>query len=200
MIFNWLNEERTPYLNKTERMMGVLHSLAISNRQQLHTVTNWTNCQIEGALKRIRKQGKSKEERDKWLLYWKPTPRGSHVYTLAEKSIEHVRNLKDEYVGNQLKIKPLKGQVAHFLGLNEILCRVLQANCIIETWLSTKEVMSYLYYALKPERSPLNPDALIKVKGGREYFIEYDTGTESITRIEEKVHRYYEPPPPTLML
>lgn len=196
-------EDRTPHLSKSDRLMGVIRSLSISDRAQLNTITKyfgWTEMMVEGALQRIRKMGQTKEERDKWLISWQPRWRSPFVYTLGEKGIDYIKGIKDEpRTGSDYYIT--RGQVFHFMGTNEILCRAMRTGLIINGWLSSREVIQQLYFTLierkiqngivvaNESKSPLQPDAVIIIDGVP-YFIEFDTGSESPFRIEDKMHKY----------
>lgn len=57
MIFDWLDEKKTPGLKKTERLMGILFDLGMAKYDQLLAITNWTPNQLKGAKNRIRAMG-----------------------------------------------------------------------------------------------------------------------------------------------
>lgn len=188
MLVKWLDESQTPGFNKRDRLMGVIQSLGIAGRTQLITVTQWTEMEVDGAIQRIRKMGSTKEERDKWLRYWRPLPRGPYAYALGEKGLLYVRELLND--DKPFDVYSPRGQARHFMGVNEILCRVIRAGYPVETWLSQKEAMSFLYYQLLPNKSPVRPDGLIKVFGQKAFFLEFDTGTEVGVKLVDKFHKY----------
>jgi hypothetical protein len=190
MVFDWLDEERTPYLTMNDRMILVLYDLGITDKAQLSKITGWTDQQIIGAFNRIRKMGK-----DDWLRFWKIKPTRPNVYTLGPKAIAYARELRQEYA-DEKRTGGRKGQIHHTMGTNQILVRLLESDLEVETWRSTRESMSWLYHSLGLARKPkkerklkIRPDAMVKVNG-YELFVEYDTGTESIPRIEEKCYNY----------
>lgn len=181
MLVKWL--EGSSYMTKMDQMMGVIDSLGITDRRQLKIVTGWTENQIHGVLQRIRKKGEG------FLRTWQPKHKSPFVYSLDEKGINHVRAMKEANLEYD-KRTPKQGQVEHFMGTNEVLCRAIQAGYKIDTWLNGSETMSFLYYQLMPNKSPVKPDALIRVQGSSDALIEFDTGTESGWKIENKVQRY----------
>lgn len=186
MLAQWL--ENDDLYSKTDRLMGVIYSLRITDRRTLQIVTGWNEMQIHGGLQRIRNMG-GRNEKDKWLRAWQPTHRSNYVYTLGEKGIQHVRAIKDNALGYEEQELAIRGQITHFMGTNQILVRVIEAGLPFQNWYSSKDTMSYLHYQIRPFNSPVNPDALLKLEHG-DYFLEFDTGTENGGKIENKIHRY----------
>ncbi|WP_044639726.1 replication-relaxation family protein [Risungbinella massiliensis] len=187
MIKKWLEEDQ--YTSKTDQLMCVIYSLGITDRRQLQTVTGWTEMQIHGGLQRIRNLARGNETKDEWLLTWQPTYHSPYVYSLGEKGIQHVRALKEAAVkfdGQQ----PRRGQVSHFMGTNHILCRAIEKGYDVKDWMSAGETLSYLYYQLLPEKSPVMPDCTICIEGSQHYFGEFDTGKTSGGKLEDKFHKY----------
>lgn len=188
MLADWLEDlKNIEYRNKRDTLMGIIYSLRITDTRTIKVVTGWNDDQIRGALRRIRELGS--HEKESWLRSWQPRQRSAYVYTLGEKGIEHVRALKNYALGYEESELSIRGQVAHFMGTNNILVRAKQAKVPVENWYSQKDTMSYLFYQLRPLRSPVNPDALLKLSQGS-YFLEFDTGSENGGRLEGKVHRY----------
>jgi Replication-relaxation len=205
MIFNWLDEELVPGLSKTDRMALVLYDLAISDKEQIMRVTGWSKNQIDGAIQRLRKYAESEGGvPDDWVRFWQHRQGAGYVYSLGAKGIQHVRALRGEYV--KYKAVPLRGHVYHYHGLNEILVRLLDSELEITAWLSSKEAASWLWHTLikrelkdgrlseTTESLPLRPDALVRIGEDERdsFFVEYDTGTESSIRLEQKFHRYFD--------
>lgn len=182
MLAYWLEESK--YRNMTDTLMGVIFSLRISDQRMLKIVTGWTDNQIHGSLQRIRLMG------DNWLRSWRPQYRSPYVYTLGEKGIEHVRAIRNDALGYEEEELSIKGQIGHFMGTNKILTRAMEAGLPVENWYSTKDTMSFLYYQMRPAKSPVNPDALIKLANDS-YLLEFDTGSEGGGKIENKIHRYF---------
>ncbi len=61
MIFDWLDEQKTPGLTKSERLMGVLFDLGMATADQLQVITGWSKRQLKDAREGIRSKGKSGE-------------------------------------------------------------------------------------------------------------------------------------------
>jgi hypothetical protein len=205
-IFTWLDEKETPHMNTTERMMVTLYVFGIATIPQLERITGWPKPKVMAALNRIRRQGKTKQEKDEWLIYWIPGPGKPYIYTLGQKAIEHACALRKEQLGNGKKKKRphKKGHAGHFLGFNEILCRMIDGGIQIDEFMAGKEVMSWIYHQLidrkyirdedrvevdRPDYLPVKPDGLVEM-GGRQFFLEYDTGNESSTKLQERLERY----------
>lgn len=198
MILDVIDEEKVPYLTMTDRMVLILFDLGITNRAQIEAITGWTKDQVKNSIHRIRELAeKAGEDPDKWVRVWRPFQNQPSVYSLGELGIAHARALRGETTnGNG---RPLTGHIYHFLGLNEILVRLIQAGLEVEEWLSGKESASWVYHSLltreepgkqsQPQNTPLRPDAMITINGVT-FMVEYDTGTEPTPRLEEKFHRY----------
>lgn len=204
MIFTWLDEEKTPNFRRKDRMIGILFDLGITSKEQLLTVTDWTQNQITGTINKIR-QSVPERERDSWIRFWAPGESRKFVYSLGEKGIQHACAMIHQEVGRR---KPLEGQIAHFLGINEILCRLIRAGTRPKLWYSTKEASSYVYHhlterelifdndeqrftelKLKTPKFKIHPDAMVATDRGT-FFVEYDTGSENGHKIEDKFHKY----------
>lgn len=201
MIFDWIDEETTPDLLLTDRAILLVFTLGITRKDQLFTITNWSKNQLDGALKRIRNLGKTKEEKDAWLRVWRTGIKKPYVYSLGKKGNEHARLIREEPTNNG-SIQPLKkAQISHFLGINDILCRLLQAGLPVDDWMASKEVQSVLYHeglrrqytdngVKKVEkRAYVRPDGWLKI-GGKEYFVEYDNATKTPTKLKEQLKHY----------
>jgi hypothetical protein len=216
-LFAFLDEKETPYLNKMERIVITIHLFGICTMKQLETVTGWSRRQIQDALNRLRSRGamvgattdlqkqKEKEEKDKWLRFWR-LPDQTYAYALGKYGLEWAVSLRKESMGSgYTKKKPhAQGHAAHFLGFNNILCRLLDAGIPIEEWMVGKEVMSYLFYEFKERQTikgggietkkikflPFRPDGLLRVHD-HVFFLEYDTGSESNTKLKERLDRYF---------
>jgi hypothetical protein len=184
MLAHWLEKpSEYEYRNMTDTLMGVIFSLRITDQKTLQIVTGWSSNQIHGALQRIRTLGKN------YLITWRPKYRSPYVYTLGEKGIQHVKAMRDDALGYEEDELSIRGQIGHFMGTNRILCRAFQAGLPVENWYSTRDTMSFLHYQMKPKKSPVNPDAMIKLKDSS-HLLEFDTGSENGGKIETKIHRY----------
>src|SRR5690606_19446844 len=97
MIFHYLDEEMTPYLNKMERLTIVIHLLGFATKKQLVTITGWKEERIADTLQQIRKQGKSDAQKDKWLKIWKVSAIGAtNIYSLGINSVNLAADLRKE--------------------------------------------------------------------------------------------------------
>lgn len=190
MIFDVVNEAATPNLSVADRMILVLFDLGITTKEQIATITGWSENRINDSIKRIRKKGG-----EKWIRSWQPRRGRPHVYALGKEGFKYARELRGEYNGNN---QPASGQVWHFLGLNQILVRLLESGLEVKSWLSGRESASWLYHQLLTRdengkasvpKTPLRPDAMMQV-GNQWWMVEYDTGTETPMRLSEKFSRY----------
>lgn len=191
MILDVIDEAMTPNLSVTDRMILVLFDLGITNKPQIMTITGWSRDRINEAIKRIRKKGG-----DKWLRSWQPRAGKPFVYSLGPDGHKYARELRGEFNGKN--DTPPKGQVWHFLGVNQILCRLLEAELEVNQWLSGRESASWLWNTLRTRdekgtasnpKTPLRPDAMVEV-GGQWFMVEFDNATETPSRLSEKFGKY----------
>lgn len=91
MIFDWLNEKKTPGLTREERFMGILFDLGMATNDQLHDITKWSKSRLSDARKTIRRMGKSKESKVE-----------NQLFKQIEKSILSMIQEKDPITENQL--------------------------------------------------------------------------------------------------
>lgn len=206
MLLDYLDEQETPHLTKKDRMILLIYLLGITNRDQLQTISGWTKEQIKDTLQHIRKTEKTEKKRDEWLMFWQAKSKGSMLYRLGQSGIEHALALRDESPGQgKRKKRPhKKGQWAHFLAVNDVLCRLIQHNINFHDFLTGKEVLSYLNREtrvleynnnnlLQPERRthlPFRPDGMVMIDEQEAFYLEADTGTESETRWVSKLENY----------
>jgi hypothetical protein len=92
-----------------------------------------------------------------------------------------------------------QAQVAHFLGINDILVRLLENGVDREqiAWLSSTEATDVLLRYWEREtsknldrRNLIRPDARLILGDTRRFWIEYDNNTENPRQLERKFHRY----------
>jgi len=185
VIFEILDEELTPHLALSDRLILVLFDLGIATQEQIQEVSGWTRNQVKGAIQRVRKW---EGEPDEWIRSWKPHGDRPKVYSLGERGVEYARALRGEFA--EARKRPLQGHVYHFVGLNGILVRLVKAFGRDKVqWLSGKEAASLLYHRLDGQQLPLRPDAMLGIDG-EWWLVEYDCGTETSIRLEEKFRRY----------
>lgn len=204
MILDYMNEKETPHFTMKDRLMILIHFLGITNQKQLQTITGWSLAQVRETLSSIRKQGKNEKDRNDWLEYWQAQAKGPYLYKLGQKAIEYVTALRDDTMGNGKKKKRphQRGHWGHFVGFNDILCRLIENNIEFQEFLTGKEVLSNLYSehrswniekdgTMKVHNAslPFRPDGLVRIQD-ESYYLEYDTGAESPTRLTTKLVNY----------
>lgn len=203
MINAWLELEN---ILESQRLMGILFDLGIATKEQIAKALGWDLKKVTWTIDEIRRKAKkNKKNPDDWIRFWRFSGNSTNVFTLGKIGIEIVCDLLEQEVG---KRKPLKGNVAHFLGTNDILIRLIDAGQRPE-WYSQKEVASYLFHkfgekefvydldrvtGVKYRRGkvPLDPDAMIITDNKEKILIEYDTGSQSPHVIESKCDRYFQ--------
>lgn len=188
MILEVIDEKSTPSLSVVDRMILLLFDLGITNKRQIETISGWSENRINDSIKRIRQKGEG------WLNSWQPRRGHPHCYALGKEGFKHARELRGEYSNGKHDGPPRGGQTWHFLGLNNILCRCIEAGLEVEQWLSGREAASWIFYQLSTggdsnQKAPIKPDAMMAVSG-QWYLIEYDTGTETTVRLSEKFAKY----------
>jgi hypothetical protein len=140
------------------------------------------------------------EERDKWLVVIRPKMNSNSYYTLGEKGVKMACDIRFEPYA-RWKVVP-KVQVRHFVGINDILCRIRQAGVFETDWQSGREAERELYYywnryVKRPEftekgydkKLACKPDAFLELNDHR-YYLEFDTGTESKAKLQERFYNY----------
>jgi Replication-relaxation len=205
MINFWVE---SPELLESQRLMGVMFDLGICTKEHLAKVLDKPLKNITWNIDDIRQKAKkNKENPDDWIKFWKKNKGGVNVFTLGKKGIALVCEILEQEVGNR---KPLHGQVAHFVGINDILIRLIDAGRRPYLWYSQKEVSSYLHHKFgikefvygvggitdvkyKRGRVPLEADGMFQMtKDSRPAFLEYDTGSQVSHIIESKFDRYFQ--------
>lgn len=91
MVFDWLDEKKTPGLTREERFMGILFDLGMATNDQLQVITKWSKSRLSDARKTIRNMGKSKESKYE-----------DQLFKQIEKSILSMSREKDPITENQL--------------------------------------------------------------------------------------------------
>lgn len=194
MIFDVVNEQATPHLSMKDRIILVLYDLGICTKDQIKTVSGWTENQVSGAIRRVR-DAVGKKEADKWIRSWQPRRGKPFVFALGSEGHAYAKGLRGEGNGNG---SPPASHVWHFVGLNEMLCRSIRSGLEVKSWLSGRESASWLYHQLLTRdesgkvsvpKTPLRPDAMMLV-GNQWWMVEYDTGTETPMRLSEKFAKY----------
>jgi Replication-relaxation len=244
----WVNENEIKDMTVQERTISLLYSLGIATREQIMTITGWSQTKVVEALKSIRqieptpedirltrerikqaqkyldlkkspeasaeelaeyepfaldegrlfnlivglesKQRKLEQRRDEWLYIMK-APTGESAYTLGRKGNTLARTLRDEVYSKEKRgfEDGIRKQVAHTLGINEVLCRLRRRGVMETDWLGSREVGQELYYhwhRVRPDDYIVyRPDAQLQLDDEK-YYIEYDTGKENYSRLRSR--------------
>lgn len=133
-----------------------------------------------------------KKRRDQWLKSYRVPGKATDtsVYILGIKAIRYVADMMHEKP--KTKEAP-RGQIRHFLGLNEILVRLIERDRdAVKSWLSTVEATDFLVHqyekkGLELKRNNFRPDGWVKI-GKNSFWIEFDNETEGPRKLENKFH------------
>lgn len=207
MIFKWLNHE---HFYNDEKLMVVLSELGMASFSQLQTITGWSKRTLQMRINRIRNRAELPENRDQWLTsfhnpFERTNVKRNVVYALGLEGMDYAKTMKGEM--NAARTVP-QSQVAHFVGTNEILVRLLKLGIDRKSiqWFHTQEAMEMLFNwtdrvlrnpkeAEKARKESTRPDAmlLLQTKSQEEvyYWVEFDNNTESARPLERKFHRYF---------
>ena len=190
MILDLIDTERTPDLSEFDRGVLVLYSLAVTNRPQLAHITGWDGHKIDSLLKRLRKREQAPGE---WLIRWQPRKREPYCYTLGPAAIRHAKELRREYVDDELK--PVGAQAAHYLLTNEVLIRLLESDLEVEAWHGPRETGLWFYHEMtgqgvETDPAPkIRPDAVVEI-GGKTFALEIDLATIPTPRMRARMAKY----------
>lgn len=190
MILDLIDRERTPDLSEFDRGVLVLYSLAVTNRPQLAKITGWNGHKVDSLLKRMRKREEAPGE---WLISWQPRRRSPHCYTLGLSAIRHAKELRREYVDDELK--PVGAQAAHYLLINEVLIRLLQSDLEVEAWHGPRETGLWFYHEMtgqgvETDPAPkIRPDAVVEI-GAKTFALEIDLATIPTPRMRARMAKY----------
>ena len=190
MILDLIDTERTPDLSEFDRGVLVLYSLAVTNRPQLAHITGWDGHKIDSLLKRLRKREQAPGE---WLIRWQPRKREPYCYTLGPAAIRHAKELRREYVDDELK--PVGAQAAHYLLTNEVLIRLLESDLEVEAWHGPRETGLWFYHEMtgqgvETDPAPkIRPDAVVEI-GAKTFALEIDLATIPTPRMRARMAKY----------
>jgi len=185
-----IDTERTPDLSEFDRGVLVLYSLAVTNRPQLARITGWDGHKIDSLLKRLRKREQAPGE---WLIRWQPRKREPYCYTLGPAAIRHAKELRREYVDDELK--PVGAQAAHYLLTNEVLIRLLESDLEVEAWHGPRETGLWFYHEMTGQRMEtepaprIRPDAVVEIEG-KTFALEIDLATIPTPRMRARMAKY----------
>jgi hypothetical protein len=192
VVFRWLNHTK---LRGDEQLIAMLYDLGMTTMQQLLVITGWSLRMLRWRLEQIRGRGQTPEERDLWLKsYPIPGTWRTKAYSLGKLGIQYAQEMRFEQSRSK---EPPQCQIAHYIGTNEILVRLLKTGVSREQvqWLSSTEATDYLVslwnWAKKElnRRRAIRPDARLILNEQR-FWIEYDNDTEGPRKIERKFHDY----------
>jgi len=190
MIFRWIDH---PSFRREEQLMAILYEMGIANKRQLMAVTGWTLPNVEWVIHKIRSRGATKEEKNEWLRSFPITTTREMAYALGKKGIRYVQDMMEE---RQHVREAPEAQIMHFLGINDILVRLLEKVPKEDlVWLSSAEATDLLLRTWerrgeeRDKRHLIRPDARLGIRD-RRYWIEYDNDTEGARKLERKFHGY----------
>lgn len=141
--------------------------------------------------------------RNQWIeIYYPPKHAKLSCYKLGPRALEYLQGFSSNgKIGVRSNL-----QWGHYLGLNDILIRLIKAdpNGNLE-WYGTQEATEYLFrqmefvfreeWANDPKkarndrRQIIRPDAYVSIDD-RYYWVEFDNGSEGTRKIEEKMTEY----------
>lgn len=190
-MFEWIDH---PSFRRDEQLLAVLYEMGMATRKQLAIISGWTEDQVEWSIKRIRKWGKTKEDKDQWIRSYRLPLRQNRiaVYTLGKQGLQYVAAMQEQKLRRR---EAPRGQIAHFLGVNDILCRLLEAGADRNEirWLSTMKSIDFLTMLYESQGleydGSIRPDARLYI-GNQAYWIEFDNATEGPRQLEKKLHQY----------
>lgn len=196
MIFQRIfNEELNP---QQVLLLSLLDHVVLSPRQ-FCILANWKISKLRVVVHRIR-QGASKEDQEKWVRC-DPTrfQRDRFYYSLGSEGLRYCGRLLNKRFPITSKVDESIAQNAHYLGLNEILVRMVEAGMDRQKiiWLATNAASDYLYRIYKmrepqvDQKELIRPDARL-VYGNKAWWIEYDNATEGPMELETKLINYVE--------
>lgn len=199
MIFRWLDH---PSFTRDEQLIAILYDLGMASKRQLLAVTGWNPLVLRNRLRSIRKRGQTLEEKDLWLKAYPiagtlHNDRDSRVaYSLGRLGLEYAQDMALQT--RRVREAP-QAQVAHYLGINDILARLLEQGVSRDriTWQSSAEATDVLLQRWENRRKEkldrrdlIRPDARLVLDGERRFWLEYDNNTESSRQLERKFHAY----------
>jgi hypothetical protein len=199
MKFIFLDEKQTPHMDSWERLLTLIYLMGITTTKQLEIVTGWKTQQVRDRLVAIRKKGN-------YLETWRSAPRKPFYYTLKSDGIEYACAIRREtfQFGNKKKKAHRKGQAGHFIGFNNILCRLIENQVDFSDFMFGKEVLKHLRFVFKKvavdetnrikseyPRLPFRPDGLVTINE-KSFYLEYDTGSEAIGQLIDRIENYVE--------
>lgn len=194
MIFRWLDH---PSFHRDEQLIAILYDLGMASMRQLKVITGWSPNFLKLQLKRIRKRARTPEEKDLWLKsYPIPGTRRNVAYALGRLGLEYAQDMAMET--HRAREAP-QAQVIHFLGINDILVRLLEQGVSREriVWLSSTEATDALLRRWERKRNQqldrrdlIRPDARLILDNKHRFWIEYDNNMEGTRILERKFHAY----------
>lgn len=199
MIFRWLDH---PSFTRDEQLIAILYDLGMASKRQLLMITGWNPLVLRNRLRSIRKRGQTLEEKDLWLKAYpiagtSRNDKDSRVaYSLGRFGLEYAQEMALQL--HRVREAP-QAQVAHYVGINDILVRVLEQGIAREriAWLSSTEATDVLLRRWERERKEkldrrdlIRPDARLILDDKHRFWIEYDNNTENPRQLERKFHAY----------
>lgn len=198
MIFQWVDH---PNLKLADRLLCLIFDLGMATKEQLLTITKWESRSLDYAFVMVRKMEKETGE-DVALIQTKYLPRRPNkiktaIYALTTHGIRYVQSIM-ELQGDKVKEAPA-GQLVHYAGINNILCRCIEHSGVI-SWQSSYEIADLMIMRWQEKigeglnrRNIIRPDGGIRVGTPSNFldlYVEFDNDTEGPRQIETKFKRY----------
>jgi Replication-relaxation len=208
-LHRWM--EKDAMLTNADRLIAILHTLRAATSEQIATITGWNEGYVKKLLIDVKNTGqrnkkeaeRSKNEQEKWLVTYEiKEPKRMTFYLLGEKGTARACDIH-RVPFKSWKIAP-SPQVAHFFGINEILCRLRRAGYQETDWMNAQEVERDLYFdwervrnqtgeklrrLANQEKVPVRPDGFIEIND-KTFFLEYDTGHERGRGLTRRFYNY----------
>lgn len=177
-------------------MLAILYEMRMADKRQLQVVTGWSPRTVRWTIEKIRSKGATPEEKDEWvrsISMRKSTSPREVAYALGKMGIRYVLDMMEEQ--QHVREAP-EAQVKHFLGINDILIRVMEKVPREDlVWLSSAEATDLILRTWERRKGEwdkryfIRPDARLGIRD-RRYWIEYDNDTEGARKLERKFHGY----------
>lgn len=166
--------------------------LAMSKKKGEIKLSEAERLKLEASIKD--RKVKLDQEREKWLVSYQAHKTANAYYTLGVEGIRYATAMRHEPF-SKWKVTP-RQQTNHYYGLNEILVRLRKAGVKEQDWLCGRETEQELYYYFNrykkrkklPSKTKLyyRPDAYLVLNNQHQFFIEYDTGSESPAKLKRR--------------
>ncbi len=203
MILEIILDEK---MKPCDKILQVLYDVGYATKQQLADILNWDVYKVQNQLYYVRKHYETKGQQ--WIDYenlGSNMGRPQKAYCLTKYAINQLKEIR----GIDTKVKPPKPiQLYHYLGITEILARLLKAlgvqNYNRLEWWSEQDSRNFVLsnYVQKIKSTLPNtqisqsvlmkcvaPDAYLRVLR-QSFWIEFDNNTENGKKLQDRYMRY----------